>query len=202
MTFIRYCSISILLLLISACSSTPEKPDCVYADGSNQPAPKWICIKDSQLTALVTVTYADKSATGINFMRQAALVAAQDELLQLFKLRLKQRLTDYAQRQALIDSQLLAQVIAASHQQVTLQSLIGVRITRQRITPTGGLVIMVGINEEDAISMSQQTIKKAMLLAPSLWQKLQPKESLNGIFKRIFKLPEDSVDNQFGKGLN
>src|SRR5690606_28494717 len=51
-------------LLLAGCASGPQQPvaSCVFADGSNQPAPEWVCGAPVEGIDLSAVGYADKSA--------------------------------------------------------------------------------------------------------------------------------------------
>src|SRR5690554_6980445 len=69
--------------LLVGCASAPKTEPvaaCVFADGSNQPAPEWVCGAPVDGVELSAVGYADKSAAGVNFMKQMAATAARVEL--------------------------------------------------------------------------------------------------------------------------
>lgn len=171
-----------------ACSTTPDKPDCPYADGSNQAAPNWVCAQNlpANKHKLLAVVYADKSAAGINFMQQAALSAARRELIGLFKQQLAEQITQYAQRLGMADKALLSELILHVKQQATASLLQGERVVRQRLTPKGDLVMMVVVNDKNALAMRKKALRLALQTQPDLWQKLQPQSNLEEIFTAIF----------------
>jgi hypothetical protein len=160
-----------------ACSSTQPLPQpvasCVFADGSNQPAPEWICGAPVDGVELSAVGYADKSGAGANFMKQMAATAARVELAQTMKVEVQNMIKQYSETTGAGDSETVDQVNTSVTKQITKETLIGSRIFRQMPTPTGGIVVLVGLAPEIVGKIAEQSIKTSMKNERALWQKFQ-----------------------------
>ena len=160
-----------------ACSSTQPLPQpvasCVFADGSNQPAPEWICGAPVDGIELSAVGYADKSGAGANFMKQMAATAARVELAQTMKVEVQNMIKQYSETTGAGDSETVDQVNTSVTKQITKETLIGSRIFRQMPTPTGGIVVLVGLAPEIVGKIAEQSIKTSMKNERALWQKFQ-----------------------------
>ena len=102
-----------LATLLAACSSNNTKDEvaeCIFADGSNQPAPAWVCGAPVDDVDLAAVGYADKSAAGANFMKQMAATAARVELAQVMQVEVQNMIKQYAETTGTADSETVDQV--------------------------------------------------------------------------------------------
>jgi hypothetical protein len=146
---------------------------CVFADGSNQPAPEWVCgapVNDIDLSA---VGYADKSGAGANFMKQMAATAARVELAQTMKVEVQNMIKQYSETTGTGDSETVDQVNTSVTKQITKETLIGSRIFRQMPTPTGGIVVLVGLSPDTVNKLAENALKTSMNNERALWQKFQ-----------------------------
>ena len=161
-----------------ACGSNqpaPQQPvaSCVFADGSNQPAPEWVCGAPVNGIDLSAVGYADKSGAGANFMKQMAATAARVELAQTMKVEVQNMIKQYSETTGAGDSETVDQVNTSVTKQITKETLIGSRIFRQMPTPTGGIVVLVGLAPEIVANIAEQSLKTSMKNERALWQKFQ-----------------------------
>jgi len=161
-----------------ACGSTqpvPQQPvaSCVFADGSNQPAPEWVCGAPVNGIDLSAVGYADKSGAGANFMKQMAATAARVELAQTMKVEVQNMIKQYSETTGAGDSETVDQVNTSVTKQISKETLIGSRIFRQMPTPTGGIVVLVGLAPEIVGNIAEQALKTSMKNERALWQKFQ-----------------------------
>jgi hypothetical protein len=160
-----------------ACGSNPPAPQpvasCVFADGSNQPAPEWVCGAPVNGIDLSAVGYADKSGAGANFMKQMAATGARVELAQTMKVEVQNMIKQYSETTGAGDSETVDQVNTSVTKQITKETLIGSRIFRQMPTPTGGLVVLVGLAPEIVGKIAEQALKTSMKNERALWQKFQ-----------------------------
>ena len=160
-----------------ACGSTQPLPQpvasCVFADGSNQPAPEWICGAPVDGIELSAVGYADKSGAGANFMKQMAATAARVELAQTMKVEVQNMIKQYSETTGAGDSETVDQVNTSVTKQITKETLIGSRIVHQMPTPTGGIVVLVGLAPEIVGKIAEQSIKTSIKNERALWQKFQ-----------------------------
>jgi hypothetical protein len=160
-----------------ACSAnqTAQQPvaSCVFADGSNQPAPEWVCGAPVDGIDLSAVGYADRSGAGANFMKQMAATAARVELAQTMKVEVQNMIKQYSETTGAGDSETVDQVNTSVTKQITKETLIGSRIFRQMPTPTGGIVVLVGLSPDTVNKLAENALKTSMKNERALWQKFQ-----------------------------
>lgn len=177
-----------LATLLTACSSNNTKDDmadCVFADGSNQPAPAWVCGAPVDDVDLAAVGYADKSAAGPNFMKQMAATAARVELAQVMQVEVQNMIKQYAETTGTADSETVDQVNSSTTKQITNQSLVGSKIYRQMPTPSGGMVVLVGLDADTVNTLAEQALKTSMNNERALWQKFQAEKSFDELADEI-----------------
>lgn len=179
-------TLSILLMMVS-CSFTPKQSDCVFADGSNQPAPPWVCSKNTNERSLSIITYADKSATGPNFMQQMAENSARFELAQKLKRKMNQMINQYAASTNFTEHQILNEILAQTNKLITSKTLTESRIIHKQITPTGGIVIMVHISKQSLEKAIKKTLQQAITKQPELWQGFKGSQSQEELLDAIMK---------------
>lgn len=166
-----------IALMMASCSFSPKQPECAFADGSNQPAPAWVCSKDTNEHSLSIIIYADKSATGLNFMKQMAESSAHFELAKKLKLKVSRMLEAYAGNVGFSDHQSLNKILAHTLSLINSNTLKQSRTIHQQITPTSGIVIMVYISESDLQKVIKKTLQQSITNHPRLWQKLMGHQS-------------------------
>ncbi|MDF1762065.1 MAG: LPP20 family lipoprotein [Oleibacter sp.] len=190
---IRYMFTVAAMTLLAACSSkepVQEVAECVFADGSNQPAPAWVCGAPVEGADLTAVGYADKSAAGPNFMKQMAATAARVELAQTMKVEMQNMIKQYAETTGVGDDETVDRVNSSTTKQITKEELVGSRIFRQMMTPSGGMVVVVGLDADTVNKISEQALKTSMNNEKALWQKFQSKKSFDEMAEEIAKMRE------------
>jgi hypothetical protein len=168
--------VSAATLLVACSANQPTlQPvaSCVFADGSNQPAPEWVCGAPVDGIDLSAVGYADESGAGANFMKQMAATAARVELAQTMKVEVQNMIKQYSETTGTGDSETVDQVNTSVTKQITKETLIGSRIFRQMPTPTGGIVVLVGLSPDTVNKLAENALKTSMKNERALWQKFQ-----------------------------
>lgn len=192
MTKLRTLAAVATAALLVACSSNKpiEEPvvGCIYADGSGKAAPEWVCGAPVEGYDLSAVGYADKSAAGPNFMKQMASTAARVELAQIMKVEVQNMVKQYAETTGAGDSETVDKVNSSVTKQVTKESLVGSRIIRQQPTPSGGVVVLVGLNADSVGQVAEQALKSSMNNNRALWQKFQAEKSFEELADEIAKM--------------
>jgi len=176
-----------------ACGSTqpaPQQPvaSCVFADGSNQPAPEWVCGAPVNGIDLSAVGYADKSGAGANFMKQMAATAARVELAQTMKVEVQNMIKQYSETTGTGDTETVDKVNTSVTKQITKETLVGSRIFRQMPTPTGGIVVLVGLAPDIVSNIAEQSLKTSMKNERALWQKFQAGKAQDELAADIAKM--------------
>lgn len=189
-------SVAATTLLLAACSSNDTVKntdsaevvqDCVFADGSNQPAPQWVCGAPVKDVALSAVGYADKSAAGPNYMRQMAATAGRVELAQVLSLQLQNMVKQYVETTGNGDAQSIDRVNSVVTKQITDQTLVGSKVIRQMPTPTGGMVVLVGLDPKQTETISEDILRTSMKNNAAIYQKLEAKKSFDELAADIAK---------------
>lgn len=192
MTF-KVASILVASLVLAACSkdvvNTPVAavPDCVFADGSNQAAPEWVCGAPVEGVELSAVGYSEKSAAGANYMKQMAATAARVELAQVLSLDLQNMVKQYVETTGAGDAETVDRVNSVVTKQITEQTLIGSKVIRQMPTPTGGLVVLVGLDPSQAEGIAESILRTSMRNEAALFQKLEAEKSFDELASEIAK---------------
>lgn len=181
-------ALSTLTALVVGCSSTPEKApvaSCVFADGSNQEAPEWVCGAPVDGVELSAVGYADKSMAGANFMKQMAATAARVELAQIMRVDVQNMIKQYAETTGAADSETVDRVNTSVSRQLTTETLVGSKIFRQMPTPSGGMVVLVGLDAATVQKLSEHAIKTSMNNERAIWQKFQADKAFDEMAREI-----------------
>ncbi|PYF81595.1 MULTISPECIES: LPP20 family lipoprotein [Marinomonas] len=192
MTF-KVVSVLAASLVLAACSkdvvNTPvaDVPDCVFADGSNQAAPEWVCGAPVEGVELSAVGYSEKSAAGANYMKQMATTAARVELAQVLSVDLQNMVKQYVETTGAADAETVDRVNSVVTKQITEQTLIGSKVIRQMPTPTGGLVVLVGLDPSQAEGIAESILRTSMRNEAALFQKLESEKSFDELASEIAK---------------
>src|SRR5690554_104137 len=177
--------------LLVGCASAPKTEPvaaCVFADGSNQPAPEWVCGAPVDGVELSAVGYADKSAAGVNFMKQMAATAARVELAQTFRVDVQNMIKQYAETTGAADSETVDMVNTSVTKQITKETLAGSKIFRQMATPTGGIVVVVGLDAATYEKLQQHAINTSMNNEKALWQKFSAGKAFDELADEMTKM--------------
>lgn len=188
---LKLVSLLVSSVVLVACSkdvvNTPVSaiPDCVFADGSNQAAPGWVCGAPIEGVALSAVGYSEKSAAGPNYMKQMAATAARVELAQVLSVDLQNMVKQYVETTGAGDAETVDRVNSVVTKQVTEQKLIGSKVVRQMPTPSGGLVVLVGLDPAQAEGVAESILRTSMRNEAALFQKLESEKSFDELAKEI-----------------
>lgn len=178
--------------LLVGCASAPKNAEtvaaCVFADGSNQPAPEWVCGAPVDGVELSAVGYADKSAAGVNFMKQMAATAARVELAQSYRVEVQNMIKQFAETTGAADSETVDMVNTSVTKQITKESLAGSRIFRQMATPSGGIVVVVGLDAASYEKLQKHAIQTSMNNEKALWQKFSAGKAFDELADEMTKM--------------
>ena len=190
---LKLVSLLVSSVVLIACSkdvsNTPVAaiPDCAFADGSNQAAPSWVCGAPLEGVALSAVGYSEKSAAGPNYMKQMAATAARVELAQVLSVDLQNMVKQYVETTGAGDVETVDRVNSVVTKQVTEQKLIGSQVLRQMPTPSGGLVVLVGLDPSQAEGIAESILRTSMRNEAALFQKLESEKSFDELAAEIAK---------------
>ena len=125
---------------------------------------------------------------GPNFMKQMAATSARVELAQTMKVEVQNMIKQYAETTGAGDTETVDRVNTSVTKQITKETLVGSRIYRQMPTPTGGLVVLVGLNADTVNKLAEQALKTSMNNERALWQKFQAGKAQDELAAEIAKM--------------
>ena len=163
-------------------------PDCTFPDAPTIAAPGWVCDEPVEGLAVSAVGSADKSAAGINFMKQQASTAARVQLAQTMKVQVQNLVKQFAETTGVGDSETVDMVNSSVTKQITNETLVGTRIFKTRRSPNGNLYVLVGLDDNAASLIHETALKTSMNNEKALWQKFQSKKGHDELAKEISAL--------------
>lgn len=189
MALTRILGLGALTLSLTACFGGGNQqvavPDCTFPDAPEVAAPGWVCDEPVEGLAVSAVGSADKSAAGIDFMKQQASAAARVQLAQMMKVQVQNMIKQFAETTGSGDSETVDQVNSSVTKQITNESLVGTRVYKTRRSPNGALYVLVGLDDNAASLIHETALKTSMNNEKALWQKFQAKKGFDELAKEI-----------------
>ncbi|NRQ43200.1 LPP20 family lipoprotein [Rheinheimera sp. YQF-2] len=177
----NYIAVACSALLLSACASTDKKisyDSCTYPDAPTTNAPSWICDQPAEGVVMQAVGYSAKLASGPGMMKDVAEAEARNRLAASFSSDVKARLSRVTDEQLTNQQALSTDTIQRIQKSVTAMELVFSRTYRTQISPTGGLYVLVGINDaaykENLDKLLSQTVDQEN---PELYRKFLLQEA-------------------------
>jgi hypothetical protein len=177
----NYIAVLCSALLLSACASTDKKisyDSCTYPDAPATNAPSWICDQPAEGVVMQAVGYSAKLASGPGMMKDVAEAEARNRLAASFSSDVKARLSRVTDEQLTNQQALSTDTIQRIQKSVTAMELVFSRTYRTQISPTGGLYVLVGINDaaykENLDKLLSQTVDQEN---PELYRKFLLQEA-------------------------
>lgn len=177
----NYIAVLCSALLLSACASTDKKisyDSCTYPDAPTTNAPSWICDQPAEGVVMQAVGYSAKLASGPGMMKDVAEAEARNRLAASFSSDVKARLSRVTDEQLTNQQALSTDTIQRIQKSVTAMELVFSRTYRTQISPTGGLYVLVGINDaaykENLDKLLSQTVDQEN---PELYRKFLLQEA-------------------------
>ncbi len=161
------------LLLVGCGGGTKEVAECTFPDAPETPAPTWICTEFMEGVSVASVGYARKSAAGSGFMTDQAAADARGKLASAMQTQVNKMVKQYTETTGVGDAETVDQVLTSVNKQLTSQTLSGSKIVNKRPSPTGGLYVLVGIDDNLAKQAVKNMVNTSMKNDQALWQKFQ-----------------------------
>lgn len=185
--------LSVPVLLLTACAGGPPDTstavlDCTYPDAIDIVAPGWICDEPVEGVELSAVGYFNKSSAGVSFMKQMAVADARVQLAQVYKVHVNNMITQYAQTTGSADSETVDLVNASVSKLITSETLVGSRLFKSKVSPTGGLYVIVGLDGAEVQKSTEGSIRSSMANDNALWQEFKAKNSQDELAAEIAAL--------------
>lgn len=186
---IKSALVLIVSAIISGCSATSTVQEtqyasqCVYPDAPEIEAPYWVCdVMPSDLAA-GAVGYAKKSAAGHSIMRKVAINDARVQLASQFQTEIsnmyKQAIQSSTQTNT-IDGAIenVIETFENATKTVVSRSLANSKILASQVSPSGGLYVLVGMDEKTFQANIDKVIDSANKDS-TLWNKFNNEKAAN-----------------------
>jgi len=180
--------LSLPILLLTACAGGPKiaaVEDCTYPDAINTVAPGWVCDEPVAGVELSAVGYSKKSSAGVSFMKQMAVADARVQLAQTFKIHVNNMIKQYAETTGSADSETVDQVNTSVSKLITSETLIGSRLYKSKVSPAGGIFVIVGLDSAKVQKATEDGIKTSMKNDAALWQKFNAQKAQDELAAEI-----------------
>jgi hypothetical protein len=171
--------VSVIALGLTACGTNPSKEvpkakvaDCVFPN-TQEAAPGWICDEPVEGVEVSAVGSADKTAAGIDFMKNMAATGARVQLAQRMKVHVANMIKQYAETTGAGKDETVDKVNTAVTKQITNETLVGTRIFKSRQGPDGTMYVLIGLDAASAEKLTEASVKTSMNNDKALWQKFQ-----------------------------
>lgn len=180
------------LLFLLACAST-EKPisydNCVYPDAPTTQAPTWICDQPADNVFMQAVGYSAKLGSGPGMMKDVAEAEARSRLASAFSADVASRLSRVTTEEVINGQAMSDDTIQRIQRSVSAMELVSTRIYRTQVSPTGGLYVLVGINDaaykQNIDKLLGQTVDQEN---PDLYRKFLLQEAEAALEKTVEQL--------------
>lgn len=191
--------VSMTVLSLAACSSAPVKEapkaiakvaECVFP-GTSEAAPGWICDEPVDGVEVSAVGVAEATQAGEAFQKQMAATAARVQLAQNVKVQVANMIKQYAETTGAGKDETVDRVNTAVTKQITDQSLVGSKVYRSRVSSTGKMYVLVGIDSANAQKITEAAVKTSMNNDKALWQKFQAGKAQDELAAEIAKQKVD-----------
>jgi hypothetical protein len=159
--------------------------DCFYPDAMNTVAPGWVCDEPVAGVELSAVGYSKKSMAGVSFMKQMAVADARVQLAQTFKTHTTNMIKIYVETTGSADSETVDQVSTSVSKLISSKTLIGSRLYKSKVSPTGGIFVIVCMDIAMQQKATEDVIKTSMKNDAALWQKFNAQKAQDELAAEI-----------------
>lgn len=170
----------IMAILVSSCSINKSKikiERCTKPEGSEMEVPLWICKRYKDGDKLFGIGYADKSISGLDFMKKISIEDANIKLTQLFREELLRKIIQTYQPTTQEQNELINIIADNIRNEITIKSLGTTVITSEFITQNGGLFVLVNLSETNFNKLLENNLKKLIISNNEVWEELHPQKT-------------------------
>lgn len=169
--------------LLAACSSnnssdTLSYDTCKFPDAPHATAPGWVCYAPVDGVWIQGVGYSPKLGSGMGVMTDAAAAEARAQIAANFSTHVNSRMQALADEQTVNGRNVSTTNIERIQRTVTSMTLTYTRIYQTVPTPTGGVYVLVGLNERGYEENVKRLLAEAeMTDDPELYQRFLMEEA-------------------------
>jgi len=198
---VKYLSTGAVLALgalLSGCASSPQVatvvPDCTFPDAPEVAAPNWICDAPVEGVEVSAVGSFRKTKAGVQFQKTQATANGRNQLAANMKVHVKQLVKNYTEVTGVGDDETVDTVSSDVSKQITKETLFGTKVFRTRVSPTGTMYVLVGMDSSGAAANSQAALMTSYKNKKAMWQRFMADKAHNELEDEIEKIANQEVD--------
>lgn len=165
-------------LLLAGCASSNKVQDisqCHYPDSPSSKAPTWVCDVKPEDLAISATGYAKKNAAGHSIMRTIASNDARANLAQAFEIDVNDSFKQLIKSTDATDTtqgeyQSAVQTFERMTKTMVSRNLTNSRVYVTQTSPTGGLYVLVGMDENTYQQNKNKILKESLASDSALWK--------------------------------
>ena len=171
------------VITISGCQTTGGKieaptiaaPECQWP-GTQVAAPIWVC--DGPIEGYSSyATGSHKSAAGNSFMKQQAALKARVALANEIKVKVSGMIKNYLGTTGSGDAETIDQAASSTAKSITASTLVGSKIVRSQLSPTGEMFVVVGVDLQAQKEIVKNAVKTSLRNESALLQEFKSQKS-------------------------
>lgn len=166
------------------------RPDCNFPDNPSEAAPDWICTEQAEGITVGAVGTYEKSAAGVQFMKDQAVAAARVNLAQQMKTHVKNMIKQYVETTGAGSSETVDKVNTSVSKLITNETIAGSRLFKQTTNSKGTIYVLVGIDPTQADKAVKDVVKTSMNNERALWQQFKAAKSQDELAAEIAKMDD------------
>lgn len=166
------------------------KPDCNFPDNPSEAAPDWICTEQAEGVTVGAVGTYEKSAAGVQFMKDQAVAAARVNLAQQMRTHVKNMIKQYAETTGAAASETVDKVNTSVSKLITNESISGSKMFKQTTNSKGTIYVLVGLDPALADKAVKDAVKTSMNNERALWQQFKAAKSQDELAAEIAKMDD------------
>ncbi|PMN70272.1 LPP20 family lipoprotein [Enterovibrio norvegicus] len=189
-----------LALLLSACSNnqTVEQSQnfaaCTFPDSPQDDAPGWICDVMPSDIAAASTGYAKQSAAGMGIMRKVAVNDARVALASQFQTDVNNMFRQAVESTVQTDAttgttESVMEVFESVTKNVVSRSLTNSKILVSQVSPSGGLYVLVGMDEA-AYKANMNSVIDTATEDSALWDKFNNRKAAEDLANALESLKQ------------
>lgn len=178
---------SALTLALTGClgggaATKPDAPraavaECVFPDSPSDTAPLWVCTESIEGAQMAAVGSHEKSAAGVQFMKDMAIASARMSLAAQVKTSVAGMIKQYAATTGAGTSETVDKVNSNVAKLFVDGNIEGSRLYRSTTSPKGSIYVLVGIDSTTAKQVTEKAIKTSMGHDSAMYQQYLAKKA-------------------------
>lgn len=152
MSKLKIAAVTLLAGTLFGCASNGGSnisyDSCVYPDAPEKQAPGWVCEQPVNTLQVQAVGYSSKKAAGPGFMKDIAAQEARNRLAQNFAQQIASEYARYTTQTDTQDGSTSEDKVSQTILGELAMNLVFSRIYQSITSPTGGMYVLVGLDEK------------------------------------------------------